>query len=45
MQRRISDSELTDDKVLPPSLKELAIKIGVISVFRYSVGAFSMDKN
>jgi ribonuclease HI len=37
MQRRIK--ELMDDKVLPPSLKELAIKIGVISVFRYSAGA------
>jgi len=37
MQRRIT--ELMDDKVLSPSLKELAIKIGVISVFRYSAGA------
>ena len=36
MHRRIKD--LMEDKVLPPSLKELAIKIGVISVFRYSAG-------
>jgi hypothetical protein len=36
MQRRIK--ELMDDNVLPPTLKELAIKIGVISVFLYSAG-------
>ncbi len=31
MQRMIS--ELTDDRVLPTTLKELVIKIGVILVF------------
>jgi Reverse transcriptase (RNA-dependent DNA polymerase) len=36
MQRRIS--ALREDEVLPPSLKELAIKIGITSIFRYSAG-------
>ena len=36
MQRRLN--ELQKEEVLSPSLKELAIKIGVTSVFRYSAG-------
>ena len=36
MQRRLES--LNADEVLSPSLKELAIKVGIISVFRYSAG-------
>ena len=36
MQRRLES--LNADEVLPPSLKELAIKVGIISVLRYSAG-------
>jgi ribonuclease HI len=36
MQRRLN--ELQKEEVLSPSLKELTIKIGVTSVFRYSAG-------
>ena len=34
MQRRLES--LNADEVLSPSLKELAIKVGIISAFRYS---------
>ena len=40
MQRRLN--ELQKEEVLSPSLKELAIKIGVTSVFRYSAGVGSI---
>jgi hypothetical protein len=36
MKRRLES--LTSDDVLSPSLKELAIKVGVVSIFRYSAG-------
>ena len=36
MQRRLES--LKADEVLSPSLKELAIKVGIISVFRCSAG-------
>ena len=36
MQRRLES--LNADEVLSPSLNELAIKVGIISVFRYSAG-------
>ena len=36
MQRRLDS--LSCDEVLSPSLKELAIKVGVVSIFRYSAG-------
>ena len=36
MQRRLES--LNANEVLSPSLKELAIKVGIISVFRYSAG-------
>ena len=36
MKRRLQS--LTSDDVLSPSLKELAIKVGVVSIFRYSAG-------
>ena len=39
MQCRLeSPKSLNADEVLSPSLKELAIKVGIISVFRYSAG-------
>ncbi len=31
-------SALRTDKMLPPTLKDVVIKIGVVSVFRYSAG-------
>ena len=36
--------ELTSDLVLPPSLKELAIEVGVVAVFRYSAGVVLWTK-
>ena len=36
MQQRLAS--LRDDDVLSPSLKELTIKVGVVSIFRYSAG-------
>ena len=38
MQRRLES--LNAEEVLSPSLKELAIKVGIIFVFRYSTGAW-----
>ncbi len=35
---------LRTDKLLPPILKEVAIKIGVVSVFRYSAGLVPWSK-
>ncbi len=35
---RLRLSALRTDKLLPPILKEVAIKIEVVSVFRYSAG-------
>ncbi len=35
-EMRLRLSALRTDKMLPPILKEVAIKIGVVSVFRYS---------
>ena len=37
-EMRLRLSALRKDKLLPPVLKEVAIKIGVVSVFRYSAG-------
>lgn len=42
MRKRLSALRL--DRVLSPTLKELAIKIGVISVFRYSAGVVPWTK-
>ncbi len=35
---------LKSDKVLSPLLKELALKLGVVSVFRYSAGVVPWSK-
>jgi hypothetical protein len=37
-EMRLRLSALRTDKMLPPILKEVAIKIGVVSVSRYSAG-------
>ena len=41
---RLRLSALRTDKLLPPVLKEVAIKIGVVSVFRYSAGLVPWSK-
>jgi len=43
MQRRLD--ELQKDEVLPPPLKELAITIGITSIFRYSAGLVPWTKS
>ena len=37
-EMRLRLSALSTDKLLPSVLKEVAIKVGVVSVFRYSAG-------
>jgi hypothetical protein len=43
-EMRLRLSALRTDKLLPPILKEVAIKIGVVSVFRYSAGLVPWSK-
>ena len=43
-EMRLRLSALRTDKLLPPVLKEVAIKIGVVSVFRYSAGLVPWSK-
>jgi hypothetical protein len=43
-EMRLRLSALRTDKMLPPVLKEVAIKIGVVSVFRYSAGLVPWSK-
>ena len=44
-EMRLRLSALRTDKMLPPILKEVAIKIGVVSVFRYSAGLVPWSKS
>ena len=43
-EMRLRLSALHSDRLLPPVLKEVAIKIGVVSVFRYSAGLVPWSK-
>ena len=43
MYRRLES--LTADEILTPSLKELAIKVGIISIFRYSTGLIPWSRS
>ena len=43
-EMRLRLTALRTDKMLPPILKEVAIKIGVVSVFRYSAGLVPWSK-
>jgi hypothetical protein len=44
MRLRLSALRTDKDKMLPPILKEVAIKIGVVSVFWYSAGLVPWSK-